>query len=62
MDMLKYAAVGKVKETAENELGMVYPTEKSTITIDMSKEYFSHIKKQEESKSSLLAKIMKVFN
>ena len=52
VDMLKFASFDKIKSTAENELGMVYPSSESTISIDMSKEYFSHLK-NEESKPHL---------
>ena len=34
----------------------------STISIDMSKEYFSHIKQEESAKGGLLQKIMAAFN
>ena len=36
--MLKFASFDKIKSTAEDELGMIYPNSESTITIDMSKE------------------------
>ena len=38
--MLKFASFDKIKSTAEDELGMIYPNSESTITIDISKEYF----------------------
>ena len=58
VDMLKFASFDKIKSTAENELGMVYPSSESTISIDMSKEYFSHLKNEESKKSGLLQKII----
>lgn len=60
--MLKLASFDKIKSTAENELGMVYPSSESTISIDMSKEYFSHLKTEESKKSGLLQKIISAFN
>ena len=62
VDMLKFASFEKIKSTAEKELGMVYPSSESTISIDMSKEYFSHIKQEESTKGGLLQKIMAAFN
>ena len=62
VDMLKYASLDKIKSTAENDLSMVYPNEESTITIDMSKEYFSHLKVESDKEQSLVAKIMDTFN
>ena len=62
VDMLKFASFDKIKSTAENELGMVYPSSESTISIDMSKEYFSHLKNEESKKSGLLQKIIAAFN
>ena len=62
VDMLKFASFEKIKSTAEKELGMVYPSSESTISIDMSKEYFSHIKQEESAKGGLLQKIMAAFN
>ena len=62
VDMLKFASFDKIKSTAENELGMVYPSSESTISIDMSKEYFSHLKSEESKKSGLLQKIIAAFN
>lgn len=62
VDMLKFASFDKIKSTAENELGMVYPSSGSTISIDMSKEYFSHLKTEESKKSGLLQKIISAFN
>ena len=62
VDMLKFASFDKIKSTAENELGMVYPSSESTISIDMSKEYFSHLNNEESKKSGLLQKIIAAFN
>ena len=62
VDMLKFASFDKIKSTAENELGMVYPNSESTIRIDMSKEYFSHLKNEESKKSGLLQKIIAAFS
>lgn len=62
VDLLKISSIEKIKTTAEEELAMVYPGKEGTISIDMSKEYFSHIKDESESKSSLLAKLMDTFN
>ena len=62
VDMLKFASFDKIKSTAEDELGMIYPNSESTITIDMSKEYFSHLKSEESKKSGLLQKIIAAFN
>ena len=62
VEMLKCASFDKIKSTAENELGMVYPSSQSTISIDMSKEYFSHLKNEESKKSGLLQKIIAAFN
>ena len=59
--MLKFASFDKIKSTAEDELGMIYPNSESTITIDMSKEYFSHLKTKENSTSNFLQKIIGVF-
>lgn len=61
VEMLKFASFDKIKSTAENELGMVYPNSQSTITVDMSKEYFSHLKVKENNKGNFLQKIMEVF-
>ena len=62
VEMLKFASFDKIKSTAENELGMVYPSSQSTISIDMSKEYFSHIKEEEKGNSSLFGKLIEIFN
>ena len=62
VEMLRFASFDKIKSTAENELGMVYPSSESTISIDMSKEYFSHLKTEENKKSSFLQKIISAFN
>lgn len=62
VEMLKFASFDKIKSTAENELGMVYPSSESTITIDMTKDYFSHLKTEEGKKSNLLQKIIAAFN
>ena len=62
VEMLKFASFDKIKSTAEEELGMVYPNSESTITIDMSKEYFSHLKTKENNKNNFLQKIMAAFN
>lgn len=62
VDMLKFASFDKIKSTAENELGMIYPNSESTISIDMSKEYFSHLKNEESKKSGLLQKIIAAFS
>lgn len=59
--MLKFASFDKIKSTAEDELGMIYPNSESTITIDMSKEYFSHLKTKENRTSNFLQKIIGVF-
>ena len=61
VDMLQFAAFDVVKSAAE-EIGMVYPKEESTISIDMSKEYFSHIKEEEKGNSSLFGKLIEIFN
>lgn len=62
LDMLKISSIEKVKTTAEKELGMVYPGKEGTISIDMSKEYFSHIKEEKENRSTFLAKLIDTFN
>lgn len=62
VEMLKFASFDKIKSTAENELGMVYPSSKDTISIDMSKEYFSHLKDEENKKNGFLQKIISAFN
>lgn len=62
VDLLKISSIDKVKTTAEKELGMVYPGKEGTISIDMSKDYFSHIKEENENKSSFLAKLIDTFN
>lgn len=62
VEMLKFASFDKIKSTAENELGMVYPSSKDTISIDMSKEYFSHLKGVENKKKGFLQKIISAFN
>ena len=62
VEMLKFASFDKIKSTAENELGMVYPSSQSTISIVMSIEYFSHLKNEESKKSWLLQKIIAAFN
>lgn len=62
VEMLKFASFDKIKSTAEGELGMIYPNSESTITIDMSKEYFSHIKTEGKNKNKLLEKIIAAFN
>ena len=59
--MLKFASFDKIKSTAEDELGMIYPNSESTITIDMSKEYFSHLKTKENRTNNFLQKIIGVF-
>ena len=41
---------------------MVYPSSESTISIDMSKEYFAHLKNEKSKKSGLLQKIIAAFN
>lgn len=62
VELLQISSIEKVKTTAEKELGMVYPGKEGTISIDMSKEYFSHIKEVKEDKSSLLAELIGTFN
>lgn len=62
VNLLKISSIEKIKTTAEEELAMVYPEKTGTISIDMSKEYFSHIKEESENKSSLLAKLIGTFN
>lgn len=62
VDLLKISSIEKIKTTAEEELSMVYPDKTGTISIDMSKEYFSHIKEESESNSSLIGKIIGTFN
>lgn len=61
VEMLRFASFDKIKTTAENELGMVYPNSESTISIDMSKEYFSHLKPEEDKNSKLLEKLIASF-
>lgn len=62
VNLLQISSIEKIKTTAEEELGMVYPDKTGTISIDMSKEYFSHIKEESESNSSLIEKIIGTFN
>lgn len=62
VDLLKYSSLETIKNMAENELGMIYPDKDSTITIDMSKDYFSHIKEEEVNNNSFLNKIKEIFN
>jgi cell division protein FtsL len=62
VNLLQISSIEKIKTTAEKELGMVYPGKTGTISIDMSKEYFSHIKEKSESDSSLIGKIIGTFN
>ena len=62
VDMLKYASFNGIKETAEKELGMVYPGKDSTITIDMSKEYFAHLNNSDSGENTMFTKLKKWFN
>lgn len=62
VEMLTFASFDKIKSTAENELGMIYPSSQDTISIDMSKEYFSHLKDEENTNKSFLQKIISAFN
>lgn len=61
ISLLKYSSLENVKTVAENQLDMVYPTKDSTLKIDMSKDYFSHINK-EENGESFLDKLKGIFN
>lgn len=63
VELLKLSSIENVSEIASKDMGMVYPSKSSTITIDMSKEYFGHIKNQKkDNKKNLIAKIMESFN
>ena len=59
--LLKYPSLENVKNVAENELSMVYPNKDNTIMTDMSKDYVSHIR-EEENGVSFLDKIKGIFN
>ena len=62
VDMLQYASFAGIKDTAEKELGMVYPTADSAITIDMSKEYFAHLNESESGENTFFTKLKDWFN
>ena len=59
--LLKYSSLENVKNVAEYFDRMVYPNKDNSIMIDMSKDYFSHIK-EEENGESFLDKINSIFN
>lgn len=64
VDLLKVSSLDNINNIAMNGLNMTYPNKSSVITIDMSKNYFDHIKDKEETntKTNLIAKIANWMN
>lgn len=64
VELLKISSLDNINNIAVNGLKMTYPTKSSTITIDMSKNYFDHIKDKKETntKTGLIAKIANWMN
>lgn len=64
VDLLKVSSLDNINEVAVNGLNMTYPDKSSSITIDMSKNYFDHIKDKKETntKTNLIAKIANWMN
>ena len=62
VEMIKYSSVETIKDTAENQIGMIYADDTNTIKIDMSKDFFPNVEKNEQVKSSFLNKIMSIFS
>ena len=64
VDLLKVSSLDNINNVAINGLNMTYPDKSSSITIDMSKNYFDHIKDEKETntKTGLIAKIANWMN
>jgi hypothetical protein len=64
VDLLKVSSLDNISNIAINGLKMTYPDKSSSITIDMSKNYFDHIKDKKETntKTKLIAKIVNWMN
>ena len=64
VDLLKVSSLDNINNVAINGLNMTYPDKSSSITIDMSKNYFDHIKDKKETntKTGLIAKIANWMN
>lgn len=64
VELLKVSSLDNINNIAMNGLNMSYPNKSSIITIDMSKNYFDHIKEKKETntKTNLIAKIANWIN
>ena len=64
VDLLKVSSLDNINNVAINGLNMTYPDKSNSITIDMSKNYFDHIKDKKETntKTGLIAKIANWMN
>lgn len=64
VELLKISSLDNINNIAVNGLKMTYPTKSSTITIDMSKNYFDHIRDEKDvnTKTSLIAKLVDWMN
>ena len=64
VELLKISSLDNINNIAVNGLKMTYPTKSSTITIDMSKNYFDHIRDENDvnTKTSLIAKLVDWMN
>ena len=60
VELLKVSSLDNINNIAVNGLNMAYPDKSSSITIDMSKNYFDHIKDEQETntKTGLIAKLI----
>lgn len=64
VDLLKVSSLDNINNVAINGLNMTYPDKSSSITIDMSKNYFDHIRDEKDvnTKTSLIAKLVDWMN
>lgn len=63
--LLKYSSLEKIREVATGKLGMIAPDNSSTISIDISKNYFPNISEETESKKenkNIFSKLMDALN
>lgn len=60
VDLLKVSSLDNINNVAVEGLGMTYPTKTSSITIDMSKNYFDHIKSENstDTNTGFIAKLI----
>lgn len=62
--LLKYSSLNNVQKNAQSKLNMVVPTQKDTIKIDFSENYFAGLDNSEtenEEKKSIFTKISELF-